>query len=121
MDDACTRLATYGTLAPGKPNHHQLAGLDGRWLEGHVRGSLEHAGWAAEMGYPGIRLDFGGDAIRVSVFESPDLPLHWQRLDAFEGPAYRRVVVVAQTDEGPLRASIYELAVGMPVRASNAP
>jgi hypothetical protein len=24
---AVERLATYGTLAPGRPNHHQLAGL----------------------------------------------------------------------------------------------
>jgi len=34
------RLATYGTLAPGRPNHHQLDGLTGRWLEGHVNGTL---------------------------------------------------------------------------------
>jgi len=40
-----TRLATYGTLAPGRPNHGQLTGLSGRWLVGHVRGSLVQAGW----------------------------------------------------------------------------
>ena len=27
------RLVTYGTLGPGRPNHHQLDGLDGRWLK----------------------------------------------------------------------------------------
>ena len=29
MDPTC-RLITYGTLAPGRANHHQLDGLDGR-------------------------------------------------------------------------------------------
>jgi len=32
--DAHRRLATYGTLAPGRPNHHHLDGLDGRWFDG---------------------------------------------------------------------------------------
>ena len=26
-----SRLAVYGTLRPGQPNHHQLDGLDGEW------------------------------------------------------------------------------------------
>src|SRR5262245_49733801 len=38
--EATTRLASYGTLAPGKPNHHQLYPLKGRWLRGVVRGHL---------------------------------------------------------------------------------
>ena len=39
------RLATYGTLAPGRPNQHQLDGLEGRWFAGHVNGMLVfHAG-----------------------------------------------------------------------------
>jgi hypothetical protein len=39
------RLVTYGTVGRCKPNHHQLDGLDGRWLKGHV-GMLVDAGWA---------------------------------------------------------------------------
>jgi hypothetical protein len=52
-----TRLATYGTLAPGHENHGQLSDLSGRWLVGHVRGSLVEAGWGAKLGYPGMILD----------------------------------------------------------------
>lgn len=47
---ADTRLATYGTVAPGRANHHQLAGLAGRWLQGTVRGRLVAAGRAAPLG-----------------------------------------------------------------------
>lgn len=38
------RLATYGGLAPGRPNHCQLSDLPGRWLVAQVRGSLVAAG-----------------------------------------------------------------------------
>ena len=89
MDDpnksAETRLATYGTLAPGRVNNHQLADLSGRWLQGTVRGRLVEAGWGADLGYPGLILDPSGPPVEVYVFESPDLPGHWPRLDAFEG------------------------------------
>ena len=105
-----TRLATYGTLAPGRPNHGQLAGLSGRWLAGRVRGSLVQEGWGAELGYPGLILDAGGPLVEVDVFESSALPHHWHRLDAFEGPGYRRVATDVSTAEGVLPASIYVLA-----------
>ena len=36
------RLVTYGTLAPGRPNHHQLDGLDGDWTTGWIHGDLAH-------------------------------------------------------------------------------
>jgi len=71
------RLVTYGTLGPGKPNHHQLDGLDGRWLKGHVNGMLVDAGWGGSPGYPALVLQAGGPAIDVEVFESADLPDHW--------------------------------------------
>ena len=61
------RLATYGTLAPGRPNHHQLDALDGHWLEGHVYGRLIEAGWGASLGYPALILDQDGSAISVQV------------------------------------------------------
>jgi len=104
------RLATYGSLAPGRPNHHQLAALDGRWLEGQVRGRLVDAGWGAALGYPALVLDPDGVDVPVHVFESDDLPQHWARLDEHEGSDYRRVVVTVRTPEGELEASIYELA-----------
>ena len=48
-----------------------------------------------------------GDTIDVQIFDSPDLPAHWDRLDAFEGEAYRRVVTGAQTEHGEVAVSVY--------------
>jgi gamma-glutamylcyclotransferase (GGCT)/AIG2-like uncharacterized protein YtfP len=101
------RLVAYGTLAPGRPNHHQLDGLNGRWLEGRVQGALVQQGWGAALGYPALVLDPDASAVDVQVFESPDLPSHWPRLDEFEGPGYQRVTVPVETTEGRLEASIY--------------
>lgn len=107
---ADTRLATYGSLAPGKPNHHQLSDLNGRWLKGKVRGVLVAEGWGAALGFPALVLDPGGQAIDVDLFESVDLPAHWARLDAFEGDGYRRVLARVETAAGGLDAYIYVTA-----------
>jgi gamma-glutamylcyclotransferase (GGCT)/AIG2-like uncharacterized protein YtfP len=95
-----TRLAAYGTLGPGKPNHHQLAALKGEWSRGRVRGKLLEAGWGASLGYPGLVLDRDGAELDVELFQSEDLPEHWVRLDAFEGDGYRRVIASVLTAEG---------------------
>lgn len=108
--DAQTRLAVYGTLAPGRPNHHQLAGLEGQWRAGVVRGRRLEAGWGAALGYPGLVLDPQAGEVEVQLFQSTDLPDHWPRLDAFEGDGYRRVVTQVSTPEGDLDACIYVLA-----------
>jgi gamma-glutamylcyclotransferase (GGCT)/AIG2-like uncharacterized protein YtfP len=108
-DGALYRLATYGSLAPGRPNHHQLDALDGRWSEGHVYGKLIDAGWGAGLGYPVLILDPDGSAISVQIFESMSLPDHWSRLDDFEGLGYQRVVTSVSTPAGAVRASIYVL------------
>ncbi len=110
MDDSVERLATYGTLAPGRQNNHVLNGLNGSWRKGVVKGSLEQDGWGAELGYPGLVLDPAGDAIEVDVFESADLPAYWDRLDRFEGDGYRRVVVSVNTRDGDIDAYIYVLS-----------
>lgn len=104
------RLATYGTLAPGRINHDQLSGLSGHWYTGQVFGTLVEAGWGAEHGYPGLIIDPAGAAIEVYVFESPELPGHWPRLDEFEGPGYRRVVTTVATSDGDVEASIYAIS-----------
>ena len=101
------RLATYGTLAPGRTNHGQLADLEGRWRKGIVRGRLVQDGWGAELGYPGIILDPLGDAVQVDLFESNELPDHWRRLDAFEGDGYLRTITEVQTNDEVLEAFIY--------------
>ena len=110
VDEHHQRLAVYGSLAPGRPNHGQLAHLPGRWFTGVVYGRLLEAGWGADLGFPGLVLDDDGDEIEVQIFESTNLKTEWSRLDAFEGPGYRRVVVEANTSTGPVAAYIYALA-----------
>jgi gamma-glutamylcyclotransferase (GGCT)/AIG2-like uncharacterized protein YtfP len=100
-------LATYGTLAPGKPNHRQLAMLRGEWLVGKVKGILVAKGWGAAVGFPALALADDGNEIKVHVFISTDLPDHWNRLDAFEGSEYRRVVAQVKSAKGSLEAWIY--------------
>lgn len=105
------RLFVYGTLAPGKPNEHVLAGLDGSWEEGSVRGQLIPEGWGAAQGYPGIILQDEGAQVRGLLFSSSELENHWGMLDEFEGQGYRRVLVpVALNDESVVDAYIYALA-----------
>ncbi|GAA5916705.1 hypothetical protein JCM6882_005781 [Rhodosporidiobolus microsporus] len=114
---ALHRLATYGTLRPGHPNHHKLAHLTtpaSRWIEGSVRGRLVQEGWGAAMGSPGIHLTRAGDAdegdeVKLWVLESEKLEEEWAVLDSFEGDEYERVVVGVQTVEGVVEACIYAL------------
>jgi len=109
MPGAETRLATYGTLAPGRANAHHLGDLRGTWTTGQVRGRLVQAGWGADLGFPGIILDEGADPVDVHLFHSDDLPEHWPRLDAFEGPGYRRTEVQVTTANGAVSAYIYQI------------
>jgi gamma-glutamylcyclotransferase (GGCT)/AIG2-like uncharacterized protein YtfP len=95
-----TRLATYGTLAPGQTNHHQISALAGNWQRGTVKGKLISSGWGAALGFPGLVLDPLGSPVKVNLFESTALPEHWARLDEFEGNGYRRVVTTVNTEEG---------------------
>ena len=106
-EGADIRLATYGSLAPGRINHHQLSALRGRWQRGTVQGRLMNAGWGTALGFPGLVLDPSGPDVEVYLFESPDLPPHWSRLDEFEGAGYRRVVTQVRTAEGDVSACIY--------------
>jgi gamma-glutamylcyclotransferase (GGCT)/AIG2-like uncharacterized protein YtfP len=105
-----TRLAIYGTLAPGRVNHHQISALAGKWQRGTVKGRLFSSGWGAAVGFPGMILDPLGPSVHVDLFESADLPEHWTRLDEFEGSGYRRVVTTVNTEEGERSAWIYVLA-----------
>ena len=97
-----TRLAVYGSLAPGEVNHHQLAGLKGSWHPGTVRGTRFES-----HGFAGLVLDPAGPTVNVQVFESSELPDHWARLDEFEGDGYRRVVTRVSTPAGEVGACIY--------------
>lgn len=104
------RLATYGTLGPGKPNHHHVSMIEGTWSTGSVRGFLHEAGWGADLGFPGIVLDPAGPEVSVDLLESDLLAEHLGRLDEFEGPGYDRVLTQVQTATGVVDAFIYVLA-----------
>ena len=108
--DGSHRLAIYGSLAPGRPNHHHVARLRGRWMLGEVHGRLIEAGWGASLGFPALVLDPDGSALGVQVLESDDLPAHWSRLDDFEGPGYERVLTTVHTRNGDVAAYIYVLS-----------
>jgi gamma-glutamylcyclotransferase (GGCT)/AIG2-like uncharacterized protein YtfP len=104
------RLAVYGSLAPGRSNHHHLADLRGTWTEGWIEGVLHDRGWGAGMGFPGIVLESGGPRVMVWLLETDDLPRHWARLDAFEGDEYIRLLtLVHKASATPCAANVYAL------------
>jgi gamma-glutamylcyclotransferase (GGCT)/AIG2-like uncharacterized protein YtfP len=110
------RLFVYGTLAPGQPNAHILAGVPGEWQAATVTGTLFEEGWGAALGYPGIVLDEHGGEVRGLVFSSASLAEHWARLDEFEGEGYERVLTAVKLADGTVSdAYIYRLSqYGLP-------
>jgi gamma-glutamylcyclotransferase (GGCT)/AIG2-like uncharacterized protein YtfP len=103
-------LAVYGTLAPGKPNHHVVAPLGGEWTDGLIEGDLIQLGWGADLGYPGFRPWVGGEAVAVQVLSAPLLASAWPDLDRFEGPGYERILVpVFGTELGGRQAGEWRL------------
>ncbi len=104
------KLFVYGTLGPGGPNEHILAGVGGSWLQATVTGTLQQKGWGAEMGYPGIVLSKEGDEVEGFLFTSENLTSNWLELDEFEGEAYERVLTkVKLSDESFVDAYVYAL------------
>ena len=104
------RLFVYGTLAPGRPNAHVLAGVPGRWEPATVIGTLIPEGWGAAAGYPAIILDEQGTEVKGLLFSSDRLAEHWARLDAFEGDGYERVVTTVTLANGNrVEAYVYAL------------
>ena len=105
------RLFIYGTLAPGQPNAHVLAPLQGSWQPATVRGTLHPKGWGASLGYPAIVLDEKGTIVKGQIFSSEQLPDYWHILDEFEGSAYQRVTTLAHCEDGALiSVQVYVLA-----------
>lgn len=110
-------LFVYGTLAPGRVNHHIVESIPGVWREATVRGRLLEEGWGAEMGYPGIELpqvDVNPEEytdINGYILESPNLEDFWDALDEFEGEGYVRVLTEAKLSDGrTVSANVYTLA-----------
>lgn len=59
------RLAVYGSLAPGRSNHHVVAPLGGEWTDGIVEGEVFLFGSGAAIGYSAFRPRPGGPAVAV--------------------------------------------------------
>lgn len=109
-DYGCSRrLAVYGTLVPGRSNHYMVKDLVGEWLQGSVRGALRDVGWGAVEGYPALVWEPDAAArVAVHLLISPELPRHWERLDAFEGEGYLRILVPVEVDGGGIEvANLY--------------
>ena len=104
------RLFVYGTLAPGRPNHHVLADVPGSWEPAVLRGTLRNEGWGAALGSPGIVPSPQGDEVEGFVLTSATLDAHWTTLDAFEGEGYERVEVSVRLADGEeVHAFVYAL------------
>ena len=112
LGQASHRLAVYGSLASGQPNHSVIQNIRGEWTDGFVRGELTESGWGSGMGYPALTWDPDGDRVPVKMLVSSELPEHWKRLDDFEGAEYVRVLVPVEDEDGELIAvaNIYALA-----------
>jgi gamma-glutamylcyclotransferase (GGCT)/AIG2-like uncharacterized protein YtfP len=104
-----TRLVAYGTLRPGEPNQHILRSVRGEWAPGTVTGHLESDGWGMTCGFPALVWHPDAPPVSVELFTAPGLPQQWDRLDAFEGDAYRRIVVPVHRGEDRVLANIYVL------------
>ncbi|MBX7126868.1 MAG: gamma-glutamylcyclotransferase [Cyclobacteriaceae bacterium] len=88
-------LIVYGSLAPGRENHHIVANIKGTWYPATVRGKLVQLGWGAAIGYSAFVPVSPSEAngIQAWVLHAEDLPAHWHRLDEFEGEQYVRIAV----------------------------
>jgi gamma-glutamylcyclotransferase (GGCT)/AIG2-like uncharacterized protein YtfP len=96
---------------PGARSHQPSSARRARrpLVEGPRRRTACRRWLGASLGYPALVLDPAGAAIDVNVFESIELPAHWARLDAFEGPGYQRVVTTVHMPTGDVDAYIYVL------------
>ncbi len=89
-----------GTLAPNRPNHHIVEDIQGKWLQGIIKGKLENKGWGADLGHYGFRhfTENEQQNINVHILYSDYLIDHWKRLDEFEGNGYQRILCKFELD-----------------------
>jgi gamma-glutamylcyclotransferase (GGCT)/AIG2-like uncharacterized protein YtfP len=104
------RLVMYGTLIPGRSNHHMVEPLGGTWREVAARGTLGQSRWNDRDRLPAFVPDDSDPMVPMWLLVSDALPDSWAELDAFEGPTYRRVPInVYDSDGAPLTdAYVYE-------------
>lgn len=103
-------LIVYGSLAPGKSNHKEIAHISGTWKAGEIHGKLEDRGWGAGVGFPGLVNAQPSKPIEVQILFSEDLPTHWNAIDRFEGDEYvRRLIDFELVDGQRGRGYVYYL------------
>src|SRR3546814_6998489 len=68
------KLAIYGTLAPGKANHHYIGGLGGAWQDAAVRGSLGRVPCGMHGGLPAMLLDPASPLQTLKLLPCEGLP-----------------------------------------------
>jgi gamma-glutamylcyclotransferase (GGCT)/AIG2-like uncharacterized protein YtfP len=111
------KLAVYGALSPGQPNHGMLRGLDGSWTPVRLNGVLD------ETGPPTFSFSTKGSAVEAELLTSADLAEHWARLDEFEGSAYMRQLGLVWRADSPRVANVYVASpnAGTPLTWSRVP
>jgi gamma-glutamylcyclotransferase (GGCT)/AIG2-like uncharacterized protein YtfP len=95
LGQASKKLISYGTLAPGQPNHSLVSDMKGEWKECVIRGTLNQ-----KEGLSRFSWSPAGSEQNASLFTSDDLQSNWHRIDQFEGARYRRQLVPAKTRAG---------------------
>lgn len=96
------KLIIYGTLAPGKPNHHKISHIKGEWKAGLLKGGkLETKGWGAELGFNGFVPVSENEQTDIPcyVLFSDDLHKNWDYLDEFEGSGYKRILAIYELED----------------------
>jgi gamma-glutamylcyclotransferase (GGCT)/AIG2-like uncharacterized protein YtfP len=106
------RLVVYGSLAPGEANHHVVAGLHGSWRPCVITGTID-----VHDGYRIFRWEKDGARVDAQMLISSELPENWLRLDEFEGPDYRRVVIPAELEGKRVLANVYTAARNLRTRS----
>ncbi len=104
FDYPTNRLAIYGTLRRGEPNHKIIEHIAGEWVNGFVRGRIEE-----HYGFPFFARDDQGGMVPVEVLSSSGLAGALERIDRFEGVWYRRTLIPVYDSDGSILfiANIY--------------
>ena len=89
LDCPSKKLVAYGTLAPGGPNYELIQDIPGVWERCKVRGSI-----SISKGLPRLTWNTNGPDIDTNVLLSEQLPEKWPMIDAFEGNAYKRRLII---------------------------
>jgi gamma-glutamylcyclotransferase (GGCT)/AIG2-like uncharacterized protein YtfP len=89
------KLISYGTLAPGQPNHSLISDLIGEWEECVIRGTMSQRDGLSRFSW-----NPNGSEQIANIFSSDNLPNNWDRIDRFEGAGYRRQLIPTRTQAG---------------------